>query len=134
MLLQMSAFHICRTTLALRLKASRESPGLTQELTNRKQKSVAGNQTGCDLFNEMKHRFLSFKKHKYLYGANNSGLMLFTFKEQLFSPFLQKKISINVRYILNRENLECYQNLAKSQAPKVIMDFLFGVINPFLPM
>uniref|UniRef100_A0A5B6ZQ27 Carbonic anhydrase n=1 Tax=Davidia involucrata TaxID=16924 RepID=A0A5B6ZQ27_DAVIN len=55
-----------KTTLALRLKASREPLGVTQELTNKKQKSVAGTQNGCDMFNEMKHRFLSFKKHKYL--------------------------------------------------------------------
>uniref|UniRef100_A0A5B6ZPU5 Uncharacterized protein n=1 Tax=Davidia involucrata TaxID=16924 RepID=A0A5B6ZPU5_DAVIN len=80
-----------KTTLALRLKASREPLGVTQELTNKKQKSVAGTQNGCDMFNEMKHRFLSFKKHKYLYGANNSGLMLFTFTKQLFSPFSPKK-------------------------------------------
>ncbi|CAL5434322.1 unnamed protein product [Camellia sinensis] len=68
---------------ALRLKASKESPGLTEGLTNNKQKScLAGTQNGSDLFNEMKHRFLSFKKHKFL------------------------------------KNLECFQNLAKVQAPK----------------
>ncbi|CAL5358345.1 unnamed protein product [Camellia sinensis] len=52
---------------ALRLKASKESPGLTEGLANNKQKScLAGTQNGSDLFNEMKHRFLSFKKHKFL--------------------------------------------------------------------
>ncbi|KAA8545658.1 hypothetical protein F0562_020891 [Nyssa sinensis] len=85
MLLQMPSFRICRATLPLKLMASSNSPGLTKEFTNEKQQSIAGNQTGCDLFNEMKHRFLSFKKHKYL------------------------------------ENLECYQNLAKIQAPKFMV-------------
>ncbi|CAL5438572.1 unnamed protein product [Camellia sinensis] len=71
---------------ALRLKASKESPGLTEGLTNNKQKScLAGTQNGSDLFNEMKHRFLSFKKHKFL------------------------------------KNLECFQNLAKVQAPKILL-------------
>lgn len=51
---------------ALELKASREPPRLTQELTNNKQRNTVGTQNGNDLFNEMKHRFLSFKKQKYL--------------------------------------------------------------------
>ncbi|KAF5936919.1 hypothetical protein HYC85_024425 [Camellia sinensis] len=83
----MSTFHypIHRGSSALRLKASKESPGLTEGLANNKQKScLAGTQNGSDLFNEMKHRFLSFKKHKFL------------------------------------KNLECFQNLAKVQAPKVM--------------
>ncbi|XP_028079685.1 beta carbonic anhydrase 5, chloroplastic-like [Camellia sinensis] len=65
----------------LRLKASMEPPGLTEGLTNSKQESIIGTQNGSDLFNEMKHQFLSFK----------------------------------------RENLECYENLAKSQAPKFMV-------------
>ncbi|CAL5430620.1 unnamed protein product [Camellia sinensis] len=59
-----------------------EPPGLTEGLTNSKQESIIGTQNGSDLFNEMKHQFLSFKRQKFL------------------------------------ENLECYENLAKSQAPK----------------
>ncbi|KAF5946487.1 hypothetical protein HYC85_016715 [Camellia sinensis] len=62
-----------------------EPPGLTQGLTNSKQESIIGTQNGSDLFNEMKHRFLSFKRQKFL------------------------------------ENLECYENLAKSQAPKFMV-------------
>ncbi|CAL5395532.1 unnamed protein product [Camellia sinensis] len=69
----------------LRLKASMEPPGLTQGLTNSKQESIIGTQNGSDLFNEMKHQFLSFKRQKFL------------------------------------ENLECYENLAKSQAPKFMV-------------
>ncbi|KAF5938340.1 hypothetical protein HYC85_022599 [Camellia sinensis] len=61
--------------------ASMEPPGLTEGLTNSKQESIIGTQNGSDLFNEMKHQFLSFK----------------------------------------RENLECYENLAKSQAPKFMV-------------
>ncbi|CAL5347685.1 unnamed protein product [Camellia sinensis] len=62
-----------------------EPPGLTQGLTNSKQESIIGTQNGSDLFNEMKHRFLSFKRQKFL------------------------------------ENLECYENLAKSQALKFMV-------------
>ncbi|GMP86860.1 hypothetical protein CsSME_00039483 [Camellia sinensis var. sinensis] len=69
----------------LRLKASMEPPGLTEGLTNSKQESIIGTQNGSDLFNEMKHQFLSFKRQKFL------------------------------------ENLECYENLAKSQAPKFMV-------------
>ncbi|KAJ9705726.1 hypothetical protein PVL29_003693 [Vitis rotundifolia] len=51
---------------SLRLKASRESPGLSQELTSNRLESIAEIENGYDVFDEMKHRFLSFKKHKYL--------------------------------------------------------------------
>ncbi|XP_059653249.1 beta carbonic anhydrase 5, chloroplastic-like isoform X2 [Cornus florida] len=85
MLLQMSAFHICRPNSSLRLKASREPLGLTRELPNNKDTSIAGAENGRDVFNEMKHRFLNFKKHTYL------------------------------------ENLERFQKLAKSQAPKFMV-------------
>ncbi|KAF8406089.1 hypothetical protein HHK36_008169 [Tetracentron sinense] len=46
---------------ALRVKASRESLGLNQELMNNKLESVAEHNNGFDPFDEMKHRFLSFK-------------------------------------------------------------------------
>ncbi|XP_059592015.1 beta carbonic anhydrase 5, chloroplastic isoform X5 [Vitis vinifera] len=51
---------------SLRLKASRESPGLTQELTSDRLESIAEIENRYDVFDEVKHRFLSFKKHKYL--------------------------------------------------------------------
>lgn len=57
--------YIYRMNPALELKASGESARLTQELMDKKQ-STGGTQNGNDLFNEMKHRFLSFKKQKYL--------------------------------------------------------------------
>lgn len=77
---------ICfRNNTALSLKASMDSPRVTQELADTKQRNTSGTQNGNDLFNEMKHRFLSFKRHKY------------------------------------QENLEHFQNLAKSQAPKVLV-------------
>ncbi|CAK9178149.1 unnamed protein product [Ilex paraguariensis] len=78
----MSLFHTWRSNPALRLKASLEAPGLTEKITSNKQKSIAVAQNESALFSEMKHRFLSFKKNKYM------------------------------------ENLECFQNLAKGQAPK----------------
>ncbi|XP_058215456.1 beta carbonic anhydrase 5, chloroplastic isoform X2 [Rhododendron vialii] len=53
-------------TPGLRLKASMESSWLTEELANNKQNITSGTQSGSDLFNEMKNRFLSFKQHKFL--------------------------------------------------------------------
>ncbi|XP_052205862.1 beta carbonic anhydrase 5, chloroplastic isoform X2 [Diospyros lotus] len=69
----------------LRLKASRESQGLTEQVTYNKQNRLVETQHGSDLFSELKHRFLSFKKHKFL------------------------------------DNFECFQNLAKGQAPKFMV-------------
>ncbi|KAL6957914.1 carbonic anhydrase [Sarracenia purpurea var. burkii] len=54
----------CKIPPALSLKALGETLRMTQELTNNKLKSL--NQNGSDPFNEMKHRFLSFKKNKFL--------------------------------------------------------------------
>lgn len=50
----------------LRLKASSSSVGLAQELTSYEVENVAKTDGGQDLFAEMKQRFLSFKKQKYL--------------------------------------------------------------------
>ena len=50
----------------LSMKASSEPPGLTQELKNKKLEKVAETDSGSDLFENIKHRFLSFKKHKYM--------------------------------------------------------------------
>ncbi|PSS02603.1 Beta carbonic anhydrase [Actinidia chinensis var. chinensis] len=60
-----------RSNPALKLKALKESQGLTQELMNNKLKSIVETQDGSDLFNEMKHRFLSFKKHKFLENSEH---------------------------------------------------------------
>ncbi|KAK1430291.1 hypothetical protein QVD17_12932 [Tagetes erecta] len=74
--------HIYRNNLPLRLKASREGVALVQETTP---KIIKESNDCSDSFSEMRNRFLSFKKHKYL------------------------------------ENLECYQELAKAQAPKFLV-------------
>ncbi|KAL5562647.1 hypothetical protein UlMin_032394 [Ulmus minor] len=74
-----------RTSPGLIMKTSSESPGLTQELKKNIMETEAQTETGSDVFEDMKHRFLSFKKHKYM------------------------------------ENLEHYQKLAKSQAPKFMV-------------
>lgn len=58
--------HIHRSNPALRLKASMDAPALTQEHKNDTRKSIIGTQSGDDLFNKMKHRFLNFKEEKYL--------------------------------------------------------------------
>ncbi|KAJ9159192.1 hypothetical protein P3X46_024714 [Hevea brasiliensis] len=76
----------------LKLKASREPPGLTREppgltreLKSDKLENPAVTKSDSDLFDEMKQRFLSFKKHKYM------------------------------------KNLEHFENLAKGQAPKFMV-------------
>ena len=50
----------------MKLKASAEPQALTRELKGDKQASIEEMRSGCDLFDEMKNRFLSFKKHKYM--------------------------------------------------------------------
>ena len=50
----------------MKLKASTEPPALTQELKGAKQESIVEMGSGSVLFDEMKNRFLSFKKHKYM--------------------------------------------------------------------
>ncbi|KAK3185148.1 hypothetical protein Dsin_032434 [Dipteronia sinensis] len=50
----------------LKLKAARKSVGLTQELKSDKMETKVGTANELDLFDEMKHRFLSFKKQKYM--------------------------------------------------------------------
>ena len=50
----------------MKLKASAEPPALTRELKGGKQESIVEMGSGCDLFEEMKNRFVSFKKQKYM--------------------------------------------------------------------
>ncbi|ONH90677.1 hypothetical protein PRUPE_8G068900 [Prunus persica] len=50
----------------LTAKASRKPLGLTEELKNNKLESVVETDDGSCLFEDMKRRFLSFKKHKYM--------------------------------------------------------------------
>ncbi|OMO85238.1 Carbonic anhydrase [Corchorus capsularis] len=60
--IQQTQFRLCssfRSNTGLKLKASAEPPALTQE-------RMAETGTAPDLFDEMKNRFLSFKKHKYM--------------------------------------------------------------------
>ncbi|CAK7355204.1 unnamed protein product [Dovyalis caffra] len=54
-----------KTNSDFKLQASREPPGLTKELQSEKLERMAGVEH-VDLFDEMKQRFLSFKKHKYM--------------------------------------------------------------------
>ncbi|XP_058007262.1 beta carbonic anhydrase 5, chloroplastic isoform X2 [Hevea brasiliensis] len=51
---------------SLKLKASMETPGLTREPKSDKLESPVVTKNGSKLFDEMKLRFLSFKKHKYM--------------------------------------------------------------------
>ncbi|XP_019173219.1 PREDICTED: beta carbonic anhydrase 5, chloroplastic-like isoform X1 [Ipomoea nil] len=61
-----SSFSKCRRNPALRMKTSRDPMSLTQEIVDDKQKTAVLTESVPDLFSEMKHRFLSFKKEKYL--------------------------------------------------------------------
>ncbi|XP_061365451.1 beta carbonic anhydrase 5, chloroplastic-like [Gastrolobium bilobum] len=47
------------------LKASMGPPGFTKQLNNTKPETLA-EADGCDIFNDLKDRFLSFKKNKYM--------------------------------------------------------------------
>ncbi|KAK9266169.1 hypothetical protein L1049_000016 [Liquidambar formosana] len=51
-----------KTYQAFALNASREPQGLTQELNKNKPEGIAKTENGCDMFDEIKYRFLSFKK------------------------------------------------------------------------
>ena len=63
---KLAFFNDFRTNSDLRLQASREPPGLTKELKSDKSERMERIEHGSDLFDEMKQRFLSFKKHKYM--------------------------------------------------------------------
>lgn len=58
--------YVFRSKPALGIKPSRFPRVLIQEPTINQQASTVGTRGDNDLFKEMKHRFLSFKKHKYL--------------------------------------------------------------------
>ncbi|XP_059445988.1 beta carbonic anhydrase 5, chloroplastic-like isoform X1 [Corylus avellana] len=54
-----------KTGPRLELKASKEPPGLTQQLDNSRLESLAETENVCDFFEDLKHRFLRFKKRKF---------------------------------------------------------------------
>lgn len=55
-----------RRNPTVRLKALMESPGLAQDIIENKPKVARVSKVSPDHFKELKHRFLSFKKDKYL--------------------------------------------------------------------
>ncbi|OWM63640.1 beta carbonic anhydrase 5, chloroplastic isoform X2 [Punica granatum] len=55
-----------RMSPRLSLKASKESPGLTKEIRREKFKTAGDKQNEQELFDELKNRFLSFKRNNYL--------------------------------------------------------------------
>ncbi|XP_039039921.1 beta carbonic anhydrase 5, chloroplastic-like [Hibiscus syriacus] len=62
----MSVSDICRSNTGVSLKASTELPALIQDLKDEKQDSLVAMESGCDLFDKMKNRILSFKSYKYI--------------------------------------------------------------------
>ncbi|KAL2342060.1 hypothetical protein Fmac_010000 [Flemingia macrophylla] len=59
-------FTALRRNQAFTLKASMGPPGFTEKLNNKKLETLTEAEDGCDVFNDLKDRFLSFKKNKYL--------------------------------------------------------------------
>ncbi|OIW13641.1 hypothetical protein TanjilG_07983 [Lupinus angustifolius] len=60
-----------RSDQGFALKASMGPPQLTKQLNNNnKRVTLSGAEDGCDIFNDLKHRFLSFK-HKYMVCPSN---------------------------------------------------------------
>ena len=49
----------------MELKAMKEPPGLTQKFDKHRLDSLTETENGCDLFEDLKHRFLRFKKLKF---------------------------------------------------------------------
>lgn len=58
--------NVCRRNQGFTLKASMGPPGLTEQLNNSKLETLAEAEDECDIFNDLKDRFLSFKKNKYM--------------------------------------------------------------------
>lgn len=46
--------------------ASGKTPGLTQEANNSTYEAIVDGENNADVFDEMKQRFLAFKKLKYM--------------------------------------------------------------------
>ncbi|KAK7331754.1 hypothetical protein VNO80_28493 [Phaseolus coccineus] len=59
-------FTAFRRNQGFTLKASMGPPGFTEKLNNNKLNTLAEAEDGCDIFNDLKYRFLNFKKNKYL--------------------------------------------------------------------
>ncbi|KAG4948311.1 hypothetical protein AAZX31_15G055800 [Glycine max] len=59
-------FTALRRNQGFTLKASMGPAGFTEKLNNNRLKTLADAEDGCDIFNDLKDRFLSFKKNKYM--------------------------------------------------------------------
>ncbi|KAI4299151.1 hypothetical protein L6164_032637 [Bauhinia variegata] len=59
-------FTVSRSRQGLPLKASRDHASMIQELGNNKLENVTKAEDACDLFDDLKDRFLNFKKNKYM--------------------------------------------------------------------
>ncbi|MFS7967951.1 putative carbonic anhydrase [Helianthus anomalus] len=63
---QLGFWNSSKSNMALRLQASTEGVALVQETTETTPKLIKSTNDSSHSFTEMKNRFLSFKKHKYL--------------------------------------------------------------------
>ncbi|XP_020220535.1 beta carbonic anhydrase 5, chloroplastic [Cajanus cajan] len=59
-------FTALRRNQGFTLKASMGPSGFTEKLNNKKLETLTEAEDDCDIFNDLKDRFLSFKKNKYL--------------------------------------------------------------------
>lgn len=66
LLLQVTWTDVGRKGSSLKVMALKEASGLTQEREADKLERMIKTESEIDVFDDMKNRFLSFKKHKYL--------------------------------------------------------------------
>ncbi|KAJ7968299.1 Carbonic anhydrase [Quillaja saponaria] len=62
---------VLRSNSGLTLKASREPAGLTKQLRNGKFETELKKTDECDLFDDLKYRFLIFKRQKYMENSKH---------------------------------------------------------------
>nr|POF07628.1 beta carbonic anhydrase 5, chloroplastic [Quercus suber] len=102
------------------LKASSCSLGLAQELTSYEVENMGKTDGGQDLFAEMKQRFHSFKKQRYLEDLEHfQALAEAQYPKDLFAEMKQRFHSFKKQRYL--EDLEHFQALAEAQYPKFMV-------------
>ncbi|XP_044475301.1 beta carbonic anhydrase 6, mitochondrial-like isoform X3 [Mangifera indica] len=104
----------------LKLEGSNSAQACIQECTSHEEKNVAKTYHGRDFFEEMKQRFLSFKKHKYF--PNTQANQLYVTFLLVFGRTLQCRHHHPYHTIaIERYELEHFQALAQAQSPEVMV-------------
>lgn len=63
---QLRVWAVSKRSPGLRLHASKDPPGLTKQHKDDKLEVTTVTESNSDMFDELKQRFLSFKKHRYM--------------------------------------------------------------------